>query len=145
MFFAKWWRDQELIGLTSGNFEKMSDKKIQASVRNMIGDKKEHHWMIKADSKTVGHINLCRLSPSKAELQIVIGEKDYWEKGIGKKAVELVLENAKKLNYKEIYIEIRPENSRARNLYKNLGFIERGTKKYRNKYLPKVIMMTKNL
>jgi len=143
-YFAKWWHDPELISMTSGNPEKFSDKAIQKQVQEMVNDSKAHHWLIEIADQVVGHINLCQMTKSKAELQIVIGEKEYWGQGIGKEAIELVLANAKKLNYKEIYIEVRPENLRARKLYKSAGFTEKGIKKYRNKYLPEVVTMTKN-
>lgn len=143
--FAKWWRDRDLIKMTSGDLEPLSDDEIKKQVQQMADDADSWHWMIQADDKIVGHINLNKLDNQKAELQIVIGEKEYWGRGIGKKAVELVLASAKKLNHKEIYVEVRPENQRARNLYKSAGFIEKGIKKYRNKYLPEVVMMTKNL
>jgi len=144
-YFAKWWKDPELISMTSGNPEKFSDAAIKKQVQEMVNDARAHHWLIETANRVVGHINLCRMTKSKAELQIVIGEKEYWGKGIGKKAIELVLENGKNLSYKEIYVEVRPENLRARKLYKSAGFIEQGTKKYRNKYLPEVVMMAKNL
>jgi len=142
-YFAKWWHDPELISMTSGNPEKFSDAAIKKQVQEMVNDASAHHWLIKIDNRVVGHINLCQMTKSKAELQIVIGEKEYWGRGIGKKAIALVLANAKKLNYKEIYVEARPENLRARKLYKSVGFIEQGVKKYRNKYLPEVVMMVK--
>lgn len=82
-YFAKWWRDKELIALTSGDFTPLSDKEIQTQVDEMATDKNSVHFMIEADGKTVGHINLNKIDKETADLQIVIGEKEYWGKGIG--------------------------------------------------------------
>jgi len=142
--FAKWWRNQELIALTSGNFDLLADEEIMESVISM--SKNDLHWMIEADNQAVGHINLEKMDRNKAELQIVIGEKEFWGKNVAKDAAEQLFGIAKKLDYETIYLEVRPTNSRAIGFYKKLGFKELGLKKYSdNPNLPEVIMMEKNL
>ena len=72
--------------------------------------------------------------------------KDYWGKGVGKLAIEQVIEHAKALGYKKIYAEARPENSRAIGLYGKCGFKSLGLKKYPdNPNLPEVVMMEKEI
>lgn len=142
--FTKWWRDKELVALTSGNFDKMSDKEILDSVSSMA--KNKLHWMIEADAKTVGHIDLEKINSLKAELQIVIGEKEYWGKGVAKEAVLQVLDKATNLGFKDIYLEVRPTNIRAISFYEKIGFEKMGIKKYpANQSLPTVITMEKEL
>lgn len=142
--FLKWWRDKELTVLTSGDHTPMTDKEIEKQIREMANDKKAHHWMIKADGKIVGHININKIDEKSAELQIVIGEKEYWGKGIGFEAIKQVLEQAGSLGYRKITVEVRPENTRAINLYKKSGFIKQGLKKYPdNPNLPEVLVMRK--
>jgi RimJ/RimL family protein N-acetyltransferase len=144
-YFTKWWHDRELINLTSGNYKIFSNQEIKKSVRKMISSQKEHHWLIEVDQKTVGHVNLCRLNPDKAELQIVIGEKEYWAKGIGTTVVIKVLRKAITLKYKLVYVEVKPTNQRAINLYIKAGFENSRLKKYKNKNLPEVLTMIKAL
>lgn len=145
-YFAKWWRDKELIDLTSGDHGPLSDEEIKEQTQEMINDTNSYHWMIKADDRIVGHVNLNRLDNEKTEMQIVIGEKEYWGKGIGQEASREVLRKAKDLNYQKIYIEVRPENTRAIRLYEKLGFRKLGHKKHpHNPNLPKVIMMEKEI
>lgn len=143
-FFAKWWRDKELILLTSGNYDEISDKEITNAVNLIAQDKL--HWMIEADSKTVGHIDLEKINHAKAELQIVIGEKEYWGKDVAKDAVSQVLEKAADLGFNYIYLEVRPTNIRAITFYEKMGFKKTGIKKYpANQYLPEVTTMEKDL
>lgn len=145
-YFIKWWRDKELTDLTSGDHTPMADEEIKKQIREMTNDKSAHHWMICVDGKIVGHINLNKINDTKAELQIVIGEKDYWGKGLGKLAIEQVIEHAKTLGYKKIYVEARPENSRAIGLYGKCDFKSLGLKKYpENPNLPEVLIMEKRL
>lgn len=143
-YFAKWWRDKELISLTSGNFEPLSDNDIKNQVKEMAQDTDSYHWLIQADSKIVGHINFNKLDNQKVELQIIIGEKEYWNKGIGKESVQKIIKKIKQLKFQKVYIEVRPTNSRAIHLYKKLGFKNLDLKKYPNNLnLPEVIMMEK--
>lgn len=145
-YFAKWWRDKELIRLTSGNFKPLSDNEIKNQVKEMVEDSNSWHWMIQSDDKIIGHINLNKSDNEKAELQIVIGEKEFWGQGIGQQASTQAIQKAKNLGFKTIYIEVRPENFRAINLYQRLGFKNLGLKKYPdNPNLPEVIMMEKEI
>lgn len=143
-YFAKWWRDPKLIALTSGNFDLLSDKEILKSVIDMA--KNDLHWMIEADGQTVGHINLEKIDEGKAEIQIVIGEEEYWGKDVAKEAAEQLFILVKNLGFKILYLEVRPTNYRAIGFYKKIGFSELGIKKYHdNQNLPEVVMMEKIL
>lgn len=142
--FAKWWRNPDLIALTSGNYEPIDDSEIQKSVISM--GKNDLHWMIKADGQTVGHINLEKIDNKKAELQIVIGEKEYWGKGVAQEATRKLFEIAKNLGFRTLYIEVRPTNYRAIGFYKKIGFTKIKVKKYPdNKNLPEIIAMEREL
>ncbi len=144
-YFIKWWRDKELIALTSGDFTSLSDQEIQKQVDEMATDKNSVHFMIEADGKIVGHVNLNKIDEETAELQIVIGEKDYWGKGIGQDAIIQILKKAVKIRYKKIITEVRPENQRAINLYKQTGFLYIRNKKYDNPNQLEVLIMEKRL
>jgi len=94
-YFAKWWQDEELINMTSGDHTPLTEEEIRNQVEDMASDTNSHHFLISVDDKVVGHINLNKLDSKKAELQIVIGEKEYWGQGIGKEAIQKVLKIAK--------------------------------------------------
>lgn len=144
--FLRWWRDDELMGLTSGDHAPMGDEEIQKQVAKMASDKNVRHWLIEVDDKIVGHINLNKINSKTAELQIVIGEKEYWGKGIGFEAIIKVLDQAKSFGYKKILVEVRPDNIRAINLYQKAGFEKQGLKKYpKNPNLPEVLVMEKQI
>lgn len=129
-YFAQWWRDPELIKLTSGNFDELSDKEVKKYFTAMIENKTNYHWMIQVDNKTVGHISLNKNRGGWYETQIVIGEKDFWSKGIGGEAINQLITKAKTENISKIYLEVRPENSRAIRAYEKSGFKKIKTMKY---------------
>lgn len=56
-------------------------------------------------------------------LGILIGKKDHLGKGIGKKAIELAIEKArKKFSFNKVILNVRINNGRAISCYKKCGF-----------------------
>jgi RimJ/RimL family protein N-acetyltransferase len=141
-YFFKWWRDKELIRVTSGNLKKLSDLEVRKYFLAMLENKNNWQYMIQYGKKTVGHITLAARKAGWYETQIVIGEKEYWSRGIGTIAIKRLLALASKNKIKKIYLEVRPDNLRAVNAYKDCGFIAKKIRKYPdNKNLPKVLVM----
>lgn len=131
-YFTKWWRDKDLIKLTSGNFDELSDDELKKYFDEMINSKTDYHWMIEADNQTIGHINLSKRNSGWFETQIVIGKKDFLGKGFGSAAILEMIKKAKELNITQIYLEVRPDNLRAISAYKKAGFKEIKTIRYPN-------------
>jgi len=85
------------------------------------------HVIIEADEKSVGYAITAGLKETNNAIElrrIVIVEKG---RGYGRAAMELF----KKLAFEELkahrlWLDVREYNTRARNLYKDLGFVEEG-------------------
>lgn len=142
-YFIKWWKDKELIKLTSGRYEK-DDNILKGYFLDMLRSIKDHHFIIISNRELIGNISLSDKSKGIFEIHIIIGEKQYWGKGIGTMAIKEALNIAfNKLKYYKVYLEVRPDNERAINAYKNCGFKKKGLKKYpKNKFMPIVLKMT---
>jgi len=98
--------------------------------------------MILLDREVIGHIALAKRKNNWYETQIVIGEKQYWQRGYGTEAIKLLLKKTKKLGISKIYLEVRPTNTRAIAAYESAGFVKMGIKKYpKNRYLSKTLRM----
>lgn len=141
-YFAKWWRDKNLIALTSGNFEPISDKQIEKYFCNILNDKVNLHFIITINKRPIGHISLSKRRGLWYETQVVIGEKEFWNRGYGPKAIKLIVKKAIKLNISKIYLEVRPDNIRAIKAYEKSGFILKKSVYYpKNKNLQKTLRM----
>ena len=141
-YFARWWKNKELLKLTSGILKLISDKEIEKYFSAIIDSSTDYHFMILLDKKAIGHVVLAKRKSGWYETQIVIGEKQYWGKGYGTKAINLLLKKAKKLSITKIYLEVRPTNTRAIAAYENSGFMKAGIKKYpKNKHLSQTLRM----
>ena len=66
----------------------------------------------------------------RAEVGMLIGEPEYWGKGIGPEAVNLMLDYGfNTLNYHKIVAGVNATNTRSLGMCKKLGFIEEGHQK----------------
>lgn len=141
-YFLKWWKDKELIRLTSGVYEK-SEKVLTGYFLNFFKNNRNHHFILLLNNKVIGHLSLSHKNNKISELHIIIGEEKYRGKGYGLKAIEEATKIAfNKLGYKQIYLEVRPNNRHAIDTYKKSGFIAVGFKKYpNNKFQPLVLKM----
>lgn len=62
-----------------------------------------------------------------AEVRIIIGEKRYWGKGMGKEAISAIVEFAfKKLDLHKLYAYVLGPNARASEAFKGAGFVREG-------------------
>ncbi len=109
----------------------------------MMTSSRDHHYMIVVNSRTIGHIALTHRDTDSFEIHIIIGNKNYWGKGLGTRAIKKALNIAfKKLTYNQAYLEVRPDNLRAIKAYEKCGFIRGRLKQYpNNKYQPVVLVM----
>ena len=141
-YFAKWWRDKELLKLTSGILKLISDQKVDKYFQAILDNKNDYNFMMIADREAIGHISLVKRRNDWHETQIVIGEKKYWGKGFGSKAIKILIIKAKKIGISKIYLEVRPTNLRAIMAYEQCGFQKVKIIKYpKNKYLPETLRM----
>jgi RimJ/RimL family protein N-acetyltransferase len=63
----------------------------------------------------------------QAELGIVIGDKRYWDQGLGTEAMRLLLEYGfQTLNFRRITLRVLEFNQRARKVYERAGFVLEG-------------------
>ena len=132
--FYKWWNDNELRRLTSGQFEPMPDEEIDKVLNEHISNPDRYDFILLADKKPIGHIAIFK--PKKKttfQIYIAIGEKDYWNRGIGTIAMKQALSWF--FSYfpseKEIELEVNIDNPRAIKCYEKVGFIKIKKKTYK--------------
>ena len=144
-YFLRWWKDKDIIKLTSGFYEK-SDEVLTNYFLDIFKNTKDHHYIIQYGRKAIGHVALNHKSINTFEIQIVIGEKKYWGKGLGSETIKIAVKRAfEKLEYTKAYLEVRPDNFRAIKAYESCGFLKKGLKKYpKNKYQPVTLIMILN-
>jgi RimJ/RimL family protein N-acetyltransferase len=67
-----------------------------------------------------------------AEVGILIGEKGYWNQGLGTRAMRLMLNHGfQTLNLNRVELEVYENNLRAIRSYEKVGFVHEGRKRQR--------------
>jgi len=73
----------------------------------------------------IGTIELYDIAHNRANLGIIIGERDYWDKGFGPEAIMAILEHAFiHLGLQQVFLRTYNDNKRAQNAFKKAGFKE---------------------
>lgn len=126
---VKWRNDPEVFKYTGNTYEHEILLETELDwIRKVISnneERKEYRCAILADDVYVGNIYLTDIDEESAHYHIFLGNKNYWGKGVAKKASVLILEYAFcKLGLNVVKLRVKEQNNNAYNLYKKLGFVE---------------------
>ena len=86
-------------------------------------------FAIEVDGVMIGQCALFNLHPvaHRMELGITIGDQNYWGKGYGSEAVQLLVDYGfRHHNLHRIFLEVHARNERAIRAYQACGFVEEG-------------------
>lgn len=124
---VKWRNIPELWALTkSAPDREITIEDEMTWIRKVMNDGSKR-FAILADDTYVGNTYLTDIENGACEYHIFIGDKNYWGKGIARKASELIITFAKdELHLKAIILEVNEANGAAIHLYKSLGFKQTG-------------------
>lgn len=95
----------------------------------------------------IGNVNLTSIHPinRSAEFSIMIGDTNYWSKGIGHKAtLKMLCHGFEDLNLNRIELKVLKDNQRAIRLYEKCGFQQEGYQRaaiFKNGNYQDVILM----
>ena len=124
----KWRNDKSIWTKTVGEGKFKSKKtshKDEIEWFNRIKKKKDRNNLsiFLQNNKLIGNIYFTNILNRKAEFQIVIGDKNYWNKSLGYKSTKLSLTFANvNFNINEFYLFVKKDNIFAIKIYKKIGF-----------------------
>ena len=123
--YLSWLQDPEVMsGIATKDY---TLAKLNEYVSNRLNDYNVHFFAIICNVSNI-HIGNIKLDfydndANTIELGLLIGNKNYWGKGIGKQVCKLILEYAfNVLNIRKIYLAVYENNPGAKRLYEKLGF-----------------------
>lgn len=94
-----------------------SEKPLAIEIRDGDG------WKLIGNCSAFGIDTVSRV----AELGIMIGEKEEWNKGYGTETMTLLLRHCfETLNLNRVYLHVYAENLRGKRAYEKAGFVEEG-------------------
>jgi len=125
-YFLRWFNDQEVahyitvfLPMTKGEEEKWVEELTNKKHTDIT-------LLIVAENNTpIGNLGLHRIDARNrtATLGITIGDKNYWGRGYGSEAIELLLSYAfNTLNLRKVCLSVIDFNERAIRCYEKCGF-----------------------
>ncbi|WP_425447209.1 GNAT family N-acetyltransferase [Dethiothermospora halolimnae] len=116
-----WYKNSEVLyyseGITDKTYDMETIKRMYSYLSNIgelyfIEALKSNEWI------PIGDVTL-----SQRTMPIVLGDSNYWGRGIGKKVIKKLLERAKNIGLSTIKLKgIYKYNERSKNLFKSVGF-----------------------
>ncbi len=146
---ANWVNDQVVTFYMFLGQKPQSSEQVAVELKKEIDGQNNVIFLIRdiKTQKLIGYAGLydIHLSAKKAELRILIGEKEFWGKGYGTEATELVTYYGfDRLNLNRISLGYVAENKGAGRAYEKAGYVYEGTFRqdiYRNsKYYDAIAM-----
>ena len=127
--YLTWLSDPEVMnGIATSNYDKSS---LETYVKDKISNENIYFLAIvfKENDLHIGNIkfDFYDVKSNVTELGVLIGNKQYWGRGLAKEACQLMINFAfSTLHYRKISLAVYENNIAAFNLYKSLGFKEEG-------------------
>jgi N6-L-threonylcarbamoyladenine synthase len=118
----------EIMKLETASFA--NDAWPEETFKSELAAKHTYYILALEDNLVVGYAGLSKLPGSdQADIQTIAVREDKRGLGIGKKLMDTLTLQATELGAKEIFLEVRADNSAAQKLYKLFGFKQIGTRK----------------
>ncbi|WP_077368739.1 GNAT family N-acetyltransferase [Anaerosalibacter sp. Marseille-P3206] len=124
-FAFDWYQDEDTVKLVDGLNAKKYDFNTLKSMYQYLNNVGELYFIEILENNEF--IPIGDVTFWKDDMPIVIGDKNYRNKGIGKKVIEALIRRAKELGYQEIKVrEIYTYNIASQRLFESVGFKKSG-------------------
>lgn len=133
--FHQWRNNIEVMELASPVIEQYSLEETVYFVEHaMLSANDGEHYVImqSREDLAIGYVSLINIDYDNfsADCMIEIGNVDYWGRGLGTMAMEVILEYVfNELNLNRLGLQVFSFNERALKMYQKLGFKEEGRKR----------------
>src|SRR3989344_5646391 len=136
----QWFNDPIVTYYLETGLRPQTLEQIRQTIHKELESPASVVFMIVAKDKglTIGIIGLYAINEvaRKAEMRIIIGNQNYWNKGLGAEALELIsFYGFDRLNLNKIHLGVSSGNEGAKKAYLKAGYVQGGVLKqdvYRN-------------
>ena len=129
--YREWFNDEEVMRYNSHHRFPNYDENMREYFAHVIKSR-ENLVLAICDAKTDRHIGNVALEninalERNAEFAIILGDKDFWGKGVGSEAARLIIAHGfNQLNLHRIYCGTSEDNTAMQKMALSLGFKEEG-------------------
>ena len=126
----RWFSDEDVTRwLGPPNFPSRAHQERFIELASASGGDAKYFAIETLDGKLIGDCGLrfIKWKSRKAEFFITIGEKEFWDKGVGSDALRIVIRLAfDKMNLNRLWLSVLVDNPRAVRCYEKCGFVREG-------------------
>lgn len=116
----EWYKDKEILYYSEGKNVEAYDRKKVEKMYSYLSTEGELYF-IQAKDKD-GWVVIGDVSLLEDNMPIAIGDKAYWNKGVGRKAIKALIEKGKSEGRTTFRTKIYYYNDRSKAMFKSLGF-----------------------
>jgi RimJ/RimL family protein N-acetyltransferase len=123
--YLNWMNDREVVKFTEQKYKKTTYNDIKKYIINTNKSKNNFIFGIFVDKIHIGNVKISSINfnHKTAEIAYIIGDKSFWNKGIGGKAISLILKIAKKkYKIKKILAGVYSQNKSSISVLIKNGF-----------------------
>ena len=123
--YLNWMNDREVVKFTEQKYKKTTYNDIKKYIINTNKSKNDFIFGIFVDKIHIGNVKISSIdfNHKTAEIAYIIGDKSFWNKGIGGKAISLILKIAKKkYKIKKILAGVYSQNKSSISVLIKNGF-----------------------
>ena len=130
--YVKWFLDKNVTKYSENQYREFSFETQVAYVDNCLKNENISLYGIFENKRHIGNVTLDNINfiHKRAELTYIIGERDFWGKGIAKRAITEIIKIARqefKLN--KLYAGTASNNIASKKVLEFNGFILEGVRK----------------
>ena len=146
--YVSWMNDKEVISGLQNPVIPYTKEMLSDYIQSVIKNSNNQMFAIidNTSGKHIGNIKLIVNKENKnCELGILIGDKNFWGKGVGQESCKLLVKYAfNDLNLSKVWLAVHANNNAAIRLYEKIGFQTEGVFKkhifYDGQFIDKVFM-----
>jgi len=95
----------------------------KATMKSELAAKHTYYLVALSEAELIGYAGLSKVaSASSADVQTIAVSGTHQRQGIGRELMQRLIDKARELGAKEIYLEVREDKSAPQKLYESLGF-----------------------
>ena len=120
-----WLNDKEVNKFSKKKNKNHSYKSQKNYLKEILTDNTKLLFMLIYDNRKIGTLLISKISKvnKNCEISYLLGEKNLWNKGLGTKLINLVVQYIfKKMNLKKIYAGVRSDNISSQKILKKNNF-----------------------
>lgn len=146
--YLKWLNDYEVVKYTESRFYPNSMDSLRAYLTGLNNNNNVAFAIVeKSSNNHIGNIKLGNINwiHRYADIGLIIGNKDYWGKGIAPEVLELIVNYAfKRLNLRKLVAGAYIENKGSIRAFEKVGFVQAYTEKskyfFEGRYIDSVVL-----